>query len=71
MLPETSALTRTTRCNNPEDIRYCLRRENIPEDSALPPYKTSVSIFAATGIRILNASIADFLNAIPTFIAIC
>jgi hypothetical protein len=32
---ETSNLTRATRHNIPEDVRYCYRRENIQEDSLI------------------------------------
>jgi hypothetical protein len=38
MFYKTLDLTTATRCNTPEDIRHCYRRENIPEDSVLQPY---------------------------------
>jgi hypothetical protein len=30
---------RATRCNIPEDVRHCYRREYIPEDSVLRPHR--------------------------------
>jgi hypothetical protein len=38
MFSQTLGLTTATQCNTPEDIRYCYRRENIPEDRVLQPY---------------------------------
>jgi hypothetical protein len=36
---ETLGICRATRCNAPEDIPHFHRRENIPEDRILRPYK--------------------------------